>query len=144
MTLAGSTYTLTPAFLSSTPSGLTINNGVTLNTAGLPLQVNGPVINNGTITNSGANGSGSSPGNLAGSLMYLAGAGATGTVNAGAAAPAMASIAAGAGGAGGSSPAKGAGGSGGIVSASPGAAPDYIPYNALSRVSLWGAQMTPL
>jgi trimeric autotransporter adhesin len=144
LTLAGSTYTMSAGFLASPPSSLTINAGITLNTAGLPLQVDGPVINNGTITNAGFSASGSSPGNLAGSLMYFAGAGAAGTANAGAAAAAMTSIAAGAGGAGGSSPAKGNGGAGGIVSSSPGTAPWRLPYAALTGVALWKGQIVPL
>jgi hypothetical protein len=136
LTLSGSTYTMTEVFLENPPSSLTVNSGVTLNTAGLPLQVNGALVNNGSIVNNGSPASGSSPGPLAGNLLYAAWAGASGTTNAGAAAPAASSTAAGAGGNGGASPAKGAGGSGGTVASSSGTVAWRNPYSVLTGVAV--------
>lgn len=144
LTRAGSIYTMTEAFLSALPSSLTVNSGVTLKTAGLPLQVNGPLVNNGTISNNGNAASGSSPGPLAGNLLYAAWAGASGTTNQGAAAGAATSNAAGAGGNGGASPAKGSGGTGGTVVSSTGTVAWRTPYAVLTGVAAWAGALSVL
>jgi trimeric autotransporter adhesin len=144
LTLSGSKYTMTEVFLENPPSSLTVNSGVTLATAGLPLQVDGPVVDNGTIENNGSPASGSSPGPLAGDLIYAAFTGASGTTNQGVAAGAASSVAAGAGGNGGASPAKGAGGTGGTVVAASGTVAWRNPYTVLAGMAVWQGMMVPL
>jgi hypothetical protein len=115
-TLSGGAYTYTPAGVLAPPSSLTVESGVTLFCAGLPLQVLGALINHGNILNPGGNGSGLSPGTLAGNLIYAAYAGTPAGSGAGGASLSGPSIGMGAGGNGGASPAggMGSGGAGGV------------------------------
>lgn len=113
-TLSGSTYTLNATGVKAPPSTLTINSGVTLNTAGYPLQVAGTLTNNGTITNAGGNASGSSAGTKAGNGTYGSYALGNGGTTTGSVGTSSTSRAAGAGGAGGLG-SSGSGGAGGSV-----------------------------
>jgi collagen type VII alpha len=113
--LSGSTYTLKTSAVTSPPSSLTVNAGITLQLSGIPLIVSGTLTNNGTISNNGGSASGSTAGAFAAHSMYgalVAKAGVTGVGTAGTAQ--AATIAAGVGGTGGTG-SSGAGGSGGTV-----------------------------
>jgi hypothetical protein len=113
-TLVGSTYTLKPATGIQFAS-LTVNGSVTLNTAGMPLQVAGPLTNNGTITNAGGNAAGVTAGTTPGKNMYTGQAGRTGGTGVGGAGFNTNGTAAGTGGTGGNG-SSGVGGTGGTVS----------------------------
>lgn len=136
-TLSGGSYTLQPAYMQDTASSLTVNSGVTLNLANLPLQVAGTITNNGTIACNGGSASGSSAGASSGSGMYGTQAGRAGGTGAGAGGYAQSgTIAGGVGGAGGTG-SSGAGGAGGTVSNSTRTYPFANPSVPLTGLTAW-------